>query len=111
MQQRVSRAAEADHRFLLRQRAGAGGLAEHRAADASQFSVSHRLFSSGLEAVPVRLLEGFLEFARRVAAVVGRAEGRLVRERLLRNEVDAAQLESVDLELARRLVDQALDEI
>src|SRR5688572_24924097 len=111
MQQGVSRAAEADHRFLLRQRAGARGLAEHRAADASQFSVSHRVFSSGLKAVPVRLLERLLELARRVSAVVGRAKGRLVRERLLRNEIDAAQLESVDVELARRLVHQPLDEV
>ena len=47
----------------------------------------------------------------KVAAVVGRPDRRLVRHRLLRNQVAAADLGAIDAELARRLVGKALEHV
>src|SRR5688572_24126014 len=111
MQRRVAGIAELDDRLFLRRRAGAGGLDEHSAADTSKLSLGERLPAARFEPIPLGALERFLEFARRISTVVRRSDGRLIGECLLGNEIALAKLNPIDARLARRLVDQPLDEI
>src|SRR5688500_3684886 len=104
MERRVARIAELDRRLLLRRRAAARGLDEHAQADAAQLTALPRSFSSAVKTSPGGKPSGFSERPRRIAAVVGGAGRRLVRESPLRDEVAPAQLHALDAGCARRLV-------
>ena len=63
------------------------------------------------EAFPVRALQHLGQQRRRVAAVIGRAGRRLVRECALAQHVAPPQLDAVDAGDARGLVDQPLHQV
>ena len=56
-------------------------------------------------------LEGAMQKAREIAAVVGRPDGRLVGHRLLRDQVAATDFGAVDAELACRFVHKPLEHV
>ena len=62
-------------------------------------------------AVPVGKPHAVVDIARELAGIVRHAEQPLVGHELRRHEVAPAELVRADAELARRLVDQALDQI
>src|SRR5262249_62288452 len=64
-------------------------------ADAAQHAALCRLPAPRLEASPVGKLHGAVEVLRKAPGVVGKDERRLVRHRLRRNGVAAAQLGGV----------------
>src|ERR1700741_2894868 len=88
-----------------------GGFEVAGEADAAPLVLLLRILSPGGEVPVVGSLQRALEDAWKVAAVVGRPDRRLVRHRFPRDEVAAPDLGAVDAELARSLVDQALEDV
>ena len=78
---------------------------------AQQFAAAGRFLGAHLEAVPVGELERAVHVLFVFAAVIDRADGVGVRHHVRRNEVLAAQLELVETEFARGLLDKTLDRV
>ena len=89
----------------------AAHLDVHRQADADEPPVLPRLIALGDEPLPVRRLQGRVERLLVVARVVDRAHLRLIRKLIRLDEVPAAQLGRVHVQLAREHVHRALDEV
>src|SRR5258708_10992610 len=99
--------AELDHCLLLGRPARSRGLDEYRAADAAHFSAALRFRAARGESVPLRLPYRLLEQTVRIAAVVDRVGARrLIRKRVLRDQIAPAQLEPIDTRLPRPLLPQ-----
>src|SRR5215831_11441563 len=82
-----------------------------RDTDTAQLSLSRRLLPALFEAGIVRRLQRHFERGEIVAAVVDERHRRLIGVGVLGNEIAAAQLCRVDPHLARRRLDEALDDI
>ena len=78
-------------------------------AEPAQLAVPPRLRAPLLEAVAVGEGQRHVHAAREIAAVVGEDEPGLERHRRGRDQIAAAQLARIDLQLAGRHVDDALD--
>src|SRR5437660_8927694 len=112
VQERVAGFAELDYRPFFGRSARPRGLDEYAAADAAQLAAPLRLRAPRIESLPVGLFHRLLQKSVRVAAVVdGVRVRRLVGESVFRDEIAPAQLQTVDLQLAGRLLHQALGEI
>ena len=101
------------HRDLvLLDAAAARRLDEHAAADAAQLAGALGFdCRRAREAVPVRRFLGLGEQAGKIAAVESGAGRRAIGHLRLLDQIAAAQLERIDLELGGRLVDQPLDDV
>src|SRR5437899_11536990 len=109
---RIAGFAELDDLLLLRRPARPRRLDKYPAADPAQLSALLRLRAARIEGFPFGLFHRFVHQTVRIAAVVYRmGVRRLIRERLLRDQVAPAQLQAVDLHLARGFLDQPLGEI
>ena len=104
----VGRDVDAD---LLLERVAAGPFEERGDAAAAQQAARLRLRAARGEAVPVGEGEALVEDLLERAAVVGLAELVLVRHLLGPDHVAATQLGGIELHLARRRVEQPLDDV
>ena len=89
----------------------AGHLDRVGDAETAQLAVLPRLGAPLLEAGPIGETERHVHATPELAAVVGEDEARLERHRRGRDQIAASQLDRIDLELARRDVDDALDRV
>ena len=80
-------------------------------ADAAQLAARRRFLATLLEARVVGGFESHVERLEIIAAVVGERHRRGVGEGVVGDEVAPAELHRVDLHLARRAIDEALDDI
>src|SRR5205809_219702 len=74
-------------------------------------AVPPRLRAPPREAGPVGQLQHLLLVGRKVARIVIEAESILVRDLVARDQVDLAQFERVEMQGARRVIDQPFDHI
>ena len=97
---------EADRaRFLVRRR---GALEVAADAEAAQLAALPRLFFSFWKARPVARFQGALQHLGELSGVIHLPRGGLVGHLVGPHVVAPAQLDAVDAELGRRLVDEAL---
>src|SRR5262249_51499720 len=101
---------EADFRRLAAWRRG-GALDRVDDADAAQLAACLRLGAPRVEALDLRVMQRLVHAGFELAAIVSVDEAGLERHRARRNEVAAAQRDSVDSELARGAVDDALNDV
>src|SRR3546814_10172706 len=90
---------------------GAADLAVAGRSEAAQLAFCRRLFAPRLKSWVVDRGKAALQHSRKVAAVVGLAEGGGVGQGLRRNEVAQAQLLRREADVERRRVDQSLDQV
>ena len=102
-------ALELDRGGLGEAAAAALGIGRH--ADAAQLAALRALASARLEALPVGVLHRGVHDLLELAGVEGELGRRRVGDRLLGDQVDAADRVRRHVELARGRVDQALDQV
>ena len=79
--------------------------------DAAQFSPPPALVAPARKPVPIRERQRLFLVRREIAAVVIQRQGGLVGDLLARDQVPRPQLDPIEPEFARRIVDQPLDHI
>ena len=112
VERRIARLAELDRRLLLRRarrRRRARRTPRSRCRAACRFCCDSSLRRG--KPAQSEMLKRVVQVARRDRRCRRSSRRRLVREGVLRDEVAPAELDAVDAGLARRLVDQALDQV
>ena len=100
-----------DRNLVLGKEPGAGVFDHSGNPDAAELALLFRLRAALREALPVGNLQRFLEDRGHVRILISRAGRCLVRKRLRRDEIAAAQLGRIHLQLEGRLIHQALDDV